>query len=84
MATVSNEYIEAREDELARFITASELVDNLRRCAEVLYKRDRITPALYHDMRDTITYIDGTLLIGKQNTATLRNSRVRGEDHGGY
>lgn len=71
----SNEYIEAREDELARFVQAIEFVDHLRHLVEILYRRNRVTTAYYHDIRDTLTYIDGTLLIGKKNTAALRNQR---------
>lgn len=75
MQVISDEYIEVREDEIARLITASEHVDKLRTLAELLRKRGMITVSYYNDLRDTLTYIDGALLIGKQNTATLRNGR---------
>lgn len=75
MLSVSNEYIETREDEIARFITAGEHVDKLRALAEKLMRRNMLTTAYYHDVRDTLTYIDGALLVGKINTATLRNAR---------
>lgn len=75
MLPASNEYIEVREDEIARFITASEHVDKLRALAERLLARSMISTAYFHDMRDTLTYIDGALLLGKQNTAMLRNAR---------
>lgn len=73
MLPVSNEYIEEREDEIARFITASEHVDKLRALAERLARRNMLTTAYYYDVRDTLTFIDGVLLIGKTNTAMLRN-----------
>jgi hypothetical protein len=66
------EEIEYREDEISRFITACEHVDRLRQLADILHRRNLVTPAYYHDVRDSITYIDGALLLGKQNTATLR------------
>lgn len=75
MLAISNEYIETKEDEIARLIVAGEHVDKLRGLAETLRRRGMITSAYYQDMRDTLTFIDGALLVGKQNTATLRNAR---------
>lgn len=74
-SAVSNEFIEAREDEMAQLITASEGMDKLRRVATVLHKRQMITTPYYIDMRDTIDQATSALLIGRRNTATLRNSR---------
>lgn len=75
MLAVSNEYIEAKEDEIARLITASEHVDKLRALADTLHRRGFVTTAYYRDLRDSLTFIDGALLTGKMNTAQLRNMR---------
>lgn len=77
MLAVSNEYIEAREDEIARFIIAAEHVDKLRGLAEQLRQRGMVSTQYYLDLRDTLTFIDGALLIGKSNTAQLRNMRTQ-------
>lgn len=75
MLAVHDEFIEVREDEIARLITAGEHVDKLRGLADMLRKRGYITTAYFHDMRDSLTFIDGALLVGKTNTAMLRNAR---------
>lgn len=72
---ISTEYIEAREDELAQLIIASEGMDKLRRVATVLHRRQMITTPYYVDMRDTIDQATSALLIGRRNTAALRNAR---------
>jgi hypothetical protein len=77
MLAISNEYVEAKEDEIARLIVAGEHVDKLRSLAETLRRRGMITSAYYQDVRDTLTFIDGALLVGKQNTAALRNMRTQ-------
>lgn len=69
------EFTGARMDEIARFITAIEFMDKLRDMAHTMHKHNRITEAYYYDLRDTLIYIDGTLLLGKQNTAALRDIR---------
>jgi hypothetical protein len=78
MEGCSTEYIEAQEDRIARMITASHQVDGLRKFFEVLHKRQKITTAVYDDARDSLTFIDGALLDGKQAIVTLRNARRGG------
>lgn len=75
------DYLEAREDELARFITAHEHMDKLREMGRVLCKRQMITELYYRDLQDTLSYVDSTLMIGKHNTAILRNKCKRGVEH---
>lgn len=71
---VSSEWVQEREDEIARLIAAKdEHLDALRDLADLLRRRQFVTDAYYHDLRDSLDYIAGALLIGKRNTATLRN-----------
>jgi hypothetical protein len=71
--TVSVEWVEAREDELARLIIANEQVGKLRALANILRERGVVTPSYYHDMLDSLDYIAAALQTGKRNTAKLRN-----------
>lgn len=72
----SSEWLQQREDEIARLIAAKdEHLDQLRSLAELLRARRFVSDAYYHDMRDSLDYIAGALLIGKRNTAALRNNR---------
>lgn len=73
MQTLSTEYIETREDEIAQLIIGSQDVDKLRELAERLHRRNMITTSYYHDMRDTLDHLSACILIGKRNTAALRN-----------
>lgn len=58
----------------ARLISAKdEHLDNLRQLAELLRRRQFVTDAYYRDLRDSLDYIAAALLIGKRNTAALRN-----------
>jgi hypothetical protein len=70
---VSIEWIEAKEDEIARMIIASEQVQKLRTLAGMLRSRGMVSNAYYHDMLDSLDYIAGALQTGKRNTAQLRN-----------
>ena len=71
---VSSEWVQEREDEIARLIAAKdEHLDNLRQLAELLRRRQFVTETYYRDLRDSLDYIAGALLIGKRNTAALRN-----------
>ena len=71
---VSSEWVQEREDEIARLIAAKdEHLDHLHALADLLRQRRFISDAYYHDMRDSLDFIAGALLIGKRNTATLRN-----------
>ena len=73
-AGISSEWVQEREDEIARLISAKdEHLDNLRQLADLLRKRRFVTDAYYRDLRDSLDYIAGALLIGKRNTAALRN-----------
>lgn len=76
MNGVSTEWIEAREDEIAHMITATEHVDRLRQLARMLRERDWITNAYYLDILDSCDYIAVALQHGKRNTAALRNGRI--------
>lgn len=71
--SVSTEWIEALGDEIAQMLTAGDHVDRLRALASLLRRRDIITDAYYRDMRDSLDFIAAALLIGKRNTARLRN-----------
>ncbi len=75
MEGVSEEYIGAQEDRIARMITASQQVSNLRRFLNILEKREKITKSVYEDACDSLTFIDGALLDGKQAIVALRNAR---------
>lgn len=77
MNGVSTEYIEAREDEIARMLTAGDDVDELRHVLRLMRKRGLITPALYDECKERLDRIAGALLQGKHNTATLRNGGGR-------
>jgi hypothetical protein len=69
---ISSDWIAAREDEIARFLTARDQADNLRRLLDLLHRRKMITDAYYQDARDALDYIAAALLTGKKNTALLR------------
>lgn len=71
--TVSIEWIEAREDELARLITANEHIERFRVLAAMLHKRGIVTNSYFHDMLDSLDFIAAALQTGKRNTAKLRN-----------
>ena len=68
----SSDWIAAREDEIAQFITERDHVDTIRRLLELLHRRRMISDAYYEDARDSLDYIAAALLIGKKNTALLR------------
>lgn len=71
---VSSEWVQEREDEIARLISAKdEHLDQLRQLADLLRRRQFVTESYYRDLRDSLDYIAGALLVGKRNTATLRN-----------
>lgn len=70
---VSSEWLEEREDEIAQMLTARDHVERLRWLGELLRRRNLITSAYYRDLRDSLDYIAAALLIGKHNTARLRN-----------
>lgn len=71
---VSSEWVQEREDEIARLISAKdEHLDHLRQLAELLHRRQFVTDSYYRDLRDSLDCIAGALLIGKRNTAQLRN-----------
>ena len=70
---VSTDWLEAREDEIAQFLTARDQADSLRRLLDVLHRRKMISDAYYEDARDALDYITCALLTGKKNTARLRN-----------
>ena len=76
MNGVSDEWIGAREDEIAILITATEHLDRLRQMAAILRRRDMITDAYYQDIRDSVDYISNAVLIGKRNTANLRKGHT--------
>ena len=63
---VSSEWVQEREDEIARLISAKdEHLDQLRQLADLLRRRQFVTESYYRDLRDSLDYIAGT--------ATLRN-----------
>ena len=71
---ISSAWVQDREDEIARLICAKdEHLDHLRQLAELLHQRRFVSDAYYRDVRDSLDYIAGALLIGKRNTAVLRN-----------
>ena len=72
-AGISSEWLADREDEIAQFIIAREQADGLHHLVELLRQRRLISEAYYQDARDSLDYIIGVLLVGKKNTATLRN-----------
>lgn len=74
---VSSEWIADLEDDIARILTARDQVEQWRQLGELLRRRDLITPAYYSDLRDSLDSVTAALLIGKKNTARLRNGAVR-------
>lgn len=74
---VSLEWIEQKEDEIARMITAAEQVDELRIVARLLLERGFVTQAHYNRLRAALDGIATALQMGKHNTSTLRNSAGR-------
>lgn len=70
---VSTDWLEAREDEIAQFLTARDQADSLQRLLDVLHRRKMISDAYYEDARDALDDITCALLTGKKNTARLRN-----------
>lgn len=73
---ISSEWLETKEDEIAQLIAGSQDVDKLRELARILHERGMITPAYYYDLRDTLDHLSAVILIGKRNTAALRNGRA--------
>ncbi len=71
---ISSEWVEDRENETAQFLIARDQVDALRELVDLLHRRQMLTDAYHQDARDALDYISAALLIGKKNTALLRNS----------
>lgn len=72
---VSSDWIQERENEIARLIAAKdEHLDRIRDLADILRRRRFITERYYHELRDTLDFIACALLIGKRNTARLRRN----------
>lgn len=70
----SSEWVQDREDEIAQLISAKdEHLDQLRQLTELLRQRRFVSEAYYRDVRDSLDYIAAALLVGKRNTALLRN-----------
>lgn len=70
----SSEWVQDREDELAQLICAKdEHLDQLRSLTDLLHQRRFVSEAYYRDVRDSLDFIAAALLIGKRNTALLRN-----------
>lgn len=69
----NSDWIAERENEIARFLTARDQVDSLRRLLDLFYRRKMMTHAYYQDARDALDCIAAALLVGKKNTALLRN-----------
>lgn len=70
---VSTDWIQTREDEIARLTTAKdEHLDRIRDLAALLRRRRFITEPYYRDLRDSLDFIACALLLGKRNTARLR------------
>lgn len=71
---VSSEWVQDREDEIARLTAAKdEHLDHLRSLAELLHQRRFVSESYYRDVRDSLDFIAAALLTGKRNTAALRN-----------
>jgi hypothetical protein len=70
---VSTEWVEEREDEMARLINACDQLDRLRTLGHVLYQREMVTESYYRDYRDSLDCIASALTIARRNTAILRN-----------
>ncbi len=71
---VSSEWVQDREDEIAQLISAKdEHLDQLRQLTDLLRSRRFVSESYYRDVRDSLDYIAAALLVGKRNTATLRN-----------
>ncbi len=73
---VSTDWVEDRENEIAMFLIARDEVDGLRHLLGVLHRRKMISDAYYEDARDSLDYIANALLVGKKNTAALRNAAL--------
>lgn len=69
----SSEFVQRCEDEMAMLITACDHVDRLRTFGVVLQQRGMVTPATYRDYRDSCDCIAHALMLGRHNTARLRN-----------
>ncbi len=72
---VSTEWIEDREDEIALILRAQRHVEQFRALMRVLLGRGFVTEVYYADALDSLALIDWALLVGKRNTAMLRNGR---------
>lgn len=72
---VSIEWIEAKEDEIARMLTAIDDVEEVRHILRLLYKRGGMTQPVYEHTVAALTRISSALQSGKSNTAALRNGR---------
>jgi hypothetical protein len=71
---ISSDWLADREDDIARLIEAKDKhLYGVRVLAELLHKRGHITPAYYSDLCDSLDAIGTALLVGKHNTARLRN-----------
>lgn len=74
MPAVSVEYIEAREDEIARMLTAIDDLDEVRHVLRYLHKKQMMKDQLYRELRHRLDRIADALATGKHNTAQLRNT----------
>jgi hypothetical protein len=74
---VSLEWIETKEDEIAKMVSAAESVDELRRLAGMLLERGFITRPHHDKLRGVLDDIATALQMGKRNTAMLRNEGGR-------
>jgi hypothetical protein len=68
------EYIQAREDEIARMITAIEQVELIRQVFTIMQRDGSITDAEFEESTKAIDFIVETLRVSKTATATLRNN----------
>lgn len=73
---VSVEWVEAKEDEIARIITAQEHVRRMRRFVEVMAESQFIMPDYEQRAHDSLDYVAEVLLTAKRNTAQLRRMQI--------
>lgn len=71
-AGVSTEFVEACEDDIARFITAQEHTQGIQALIRILMERNALTHAYAADVQESLTYIADMLRVGKSYAARAR------------
>ena len=69
-------WIEMRENEIARFITSIENMDRLEALGEILFRKGYIDAEYHGRFTELVDEARDVLIIGKHNTARLRNRKA--------